>query len=666
MGCWCFMGKGIWSRIFLVGEQDWQEIGWQTMICTFADLDFSNWDSGPTIMGVYPDFNFLFGYWSERSDLKEVQIIPVDSEFSFSEMLWYAQKSNTSWTSSLLNWGMDLSWGHLQGWGLGRVCAPKPTRTVLLHFFQQKDFYRRKQEDTHNPQSWGTFLLLFTLFNFIKCDNATEKALFALSFLSCLFLHTTHISLPGVVAWLMLLPLVTCSEFNGRNKSYTEVPPDIPPSTTLLNLQDNQISTIQSGAFTGLSNLQTLNLWNNQISIIQSGAFTGLSNLQKLILGHNQISTIHSEAFTGLSNLQILHLYINNISTIQLGSFTGLSNLKELSFHTNQISTIQSGLFVGMGNLQSLLLHHNQISTIQSSFFTGLSNLQLLRLHHNEIFTIQFGSFGGLGNLQTLYLNNNKISTIQSGAFIGLTNLWRLDLYSNQISVIQSGSFTGLSHLQILYLNINLITTIQSGSFTGLSNLQTVILKSNQISTIQSEAFTGLSNLQTLDLSDNNITTSTIQSGIFTELSSLQSLLLNDNRISTVQTGIFSRLSNLENLNLTHNIIVSIREGNFDDTQKLNQLSLFHNNLRTLDPRMFINIRRPFSLHLSEEGTDSDNPWDCGSLCWLKQEESAGTILFGSKEPKCHVGSWVSVDCTQGRPKCYVWISLWPVGCMNL
>ena len=74
-------------------------------------------------------------------------------------------------------------------------------------------------------------------------------------------------------------------------------------SGTRLFLPRNAISSIQAGAFDGVSALTRLYLYSNAISSIQAGAFDGLSALAGLFLYENAISSIQAGAFDGLSAL---------------------------------------------------------------------------------------------------------------------------------------------------------------------------------------------------------------------------------------------------------------------------------------------------------------------------------------------------------------------------
>ena len=124
--------------------------------------------------------------------------------------------------------------------------------------------------------------------------------------------------------------------------------------TTELYLDDNQISSIESGDFSGLTNLTRLDLDSNQISSIESGDFSGLTNLTALNLCR-QPAIEHR-----IGRLQrtdesddTLDLYDNQISSIESGAFSGLTNLTTLYLDSNQISSIESGDFSGLTNLTS-------------------------------------------------------------------------------------------------------------------------------------------------------------------------------------------------------------------------------------------------------------------------------------------------------------------------
>jgi hypothetical protein len=58
--------------------------------------------------------------------------------------------------------------------------------------------------------------------------------------------------------------------------------------TTRLFLEGNQLSSIESGDFSGLTNLENLRLNDNQISSIESGDFSELASLTWLQLRNNQ------------------------------------------------------------------------------------------------------------------------------------------------------------------------------------------------------------------------------------------------------------------------------------------------------------------------------------------------------------------------------------------
>jgi hypothetical protein len=205
---------------------------------------------------------------------------------------------------------------------------------------------------------------------------------------------------------------------------------------TALSFNYTGITSIGVGAFnrTGISHVTTLFLHENEISSLEAGAFAGLGNLRGLSLGGNQISSVQNISSAGLGNLMGLILYKNQISSLEAGAFAGLGNLKFLSLDMNQISSLEAGAFAGLGNLTLLSLFQNQISSLGAGTFAGLGNLTFLSLFSNRISSMEAGTLAGLDNLASLLLDMNRISSMEAGTFAGLGNLRTLRLTINPLA----------------------------------------------------------------------------------------------------------------------------------------------------------------------------------------------------------------------------------------
>ena len=63
----------------------------------------------------------------------------------------------------------------------------------------------------------------------------------------------------------------------------------------VLSLSDNPITVVKSGSFARLTFLTKLDLSNCQISSVQAGAFEGLSdNLQRMYLHGNKLASVEA------------------------------------------------------------------------------------------------------------------------------------------------------------------------------------------------------------------------------------------------------------------------------------------------------------------------------------------------------------------------------------
>ncbi|KAB1282276.1 Adhesion G protein-coupled receptor A3, partial [Camelus dromedarius] len=78
-------------------------------------------------------------------------------------------------------------------------------------------------------------------------------------------------------------------------------------------------------------------LRNNLISSIDPGAFWGLSSLKRLDLTNNRIGCLNADIFRGLTNLVRLNLSGNLFSSLSQGTFDYLGSLRSLEFQTEYL-----------------------------------------------------------------------------------------------------------------------------------------------------------------------------------------------------------------------------------------------------------------------------------------------------------------------------------------
>ncbi|XP_078663923.1 uncharacterized protein LOC144907026 [Branchiostoma floridae x Branchiostoma belcheri] len=249
----------------------------------------------------------------------------------------------------------------------------------------------------------------------------------------------------------------------------------IPSDTRLFLMLGTDLTEVKKGLFKDLKNLEELDLDNNQISDIETGSFEDLSNLRLLFLYRNAMEKLQSGLFKGMTNLLQIYLSSNNITTVEDGAFEGLENLQLIQLHKNQIEEIGDGAFKGLPTLIDLDLHLNNLSTIPGKAISSLSNLKRVQLFENRITMVKEDDFKDLENLQMIYLQNNFIQVVENGAFANLPALQWLDLSGNNIVVIPAGVFKGLDALQRLDLSNNALVTLPASLRTELPSLKFVI-----------------------------------------------------------------------------------------------------------------------------------------------------------------------------------------------
>jgi hypothetical protein len=141
--------------------------------------------------------------------------------------------------------------------------------------------------------------------------------------------------------------------------------------TTKLYLSGNQLTSIESGVFSELTNLGSLVLNGNQLSNLESGAFSGLANLRWLGLSHNTAITELDLANADLSSLTYFDVEGNaNISSVSLRN-TAVSQVA--------LATLLDGgedWTIGIGELDDIA--HMDLSGIDFASITDLAPLYVM------------------------------------------------------------------------------------------------------------------------------------------------------------------------------------------------------------------------------------------------------------------------------------------------
>ncbi|XP_048354352.1 leucine-rich repeat-containing G-protein coupled receptor 6 isoform X2 [Sphaerodactylus townsendi] len=290
-----------------------------------------------------------------------------------------------------------------------------------------------------------------------------------------------------------------------------------------------------------------------------------------------------------------LDLSMNNISELFPGDFRHLRFLEELRLSGNQLSKIPGETFSGLYNLKILMLQNNQLSRIPAEALCDLPNLQSLRLDANLISVVPEKSFEGLPSLRHLWLDDNALTEIPVKALNNLPALQAMTLALNQIWHIPDYAFQNLTSLVVLHLHNNQIQSLGMQGFEGLHSLETLDLNYNELVEFP-VAIRTLSQLQELGFHNNNI--KAIPEKAFAGNPLLQIMTLTRAGIHLLPGGMCQQLPSLRVLELSHNQIEELPS--FHRCQKLEEIDLSWNSIRTIHPEAFVTLPSLIKLDLTD------------------------------------------------------------------
>ena len=251
---------------------------------------------------------------------------------------------------------------------------------------------------------------------------------------------------------------------------------------TELDLSSENINTLQTGDFDGLTALTSLALTHNSLETLPAGIFDGLTALTELGLGYNSLETLPADIFDELTGLTELDLYSNDLETLPVGIFDGLTALTELDLFNNDLTTLRADVFEDLTALTELQLSFNAFTALPAGIFDGLTALTTLDVYSSGLTTLPAGIFDGLTALTELDLSFNGLTTLPAGIFDGLTALTTLHLSLNTVDPlpltvslekVAEGQFKAVTTTGAPFTFV-LPVSISNGSITGGATTLTI------------------------------------------------------------------------------------------------------------------------------------------------------------------------------------------------
>ena len=415
-----------------------------------------------------------------------------------------------------------------------------------------------------------------------------------------------------------------------------------------------------------------LRLGSENIDSLQSGDFAGLTGLETLFLNNNSLTELPTDIFNGLTALTWLNLDNNSLNMLDEDIFDGLTALTILSLNGNGLSTLDEDIFDGLMNLQRLFLSFNELSELDEDIFDGLMNLQRLFLNTNELKQLPTGIFSGLINpnldppsspLTTLILRSNQLTELPDGIFSGLTSLTTVDVSDNPkpddpntdpppppfiltatpvVTIDSSDSDPGMAVIEIAqgvpFTTVTATVTITGGEFLDgtpsvtipkgrtqsdpfpfiLTELSGIITVSSPVSVPSDirDGTQGYSGFQLISgpaltvqarrnicsrtkavqdeilslITMNGVSGVRCETVIATQLTEITALNLNSKSISSLKSGDFAGLTGLTSLDLSDNLLMELPDGIFSDLGMLQGMDASGNPgalfILTVTPKM--------------------------------------------------------------------------------
>lgn len=109
------------------------------------------------------------------------------------------------------------------------------------------------------------------------------------------------------------------------------------PDLEEIVVDDSKLSALLTSDFTGLLKIKIIQITNNNITTIESDVFNNLQLLENLDLSSNEIRMLPAHIFASLSNLKVLNLSYNKLSRFEVKLLPNQNKIDQFYLNGNEI-----------------------------------------------------------------------------------------------------------------------------------------------------------------------------------------------------------------------------------------------------------------------------------------------------------------------------------------
>ncbi|XP_037959802.1 uncharacterized protein LOC119689126 [Teleopsis dalmanni] len=154
--------------------------------------------------------------------------------------------------------------------------------------------------------------------------------------------------------------------------------------------------------------VQILDLKNNDLTTIDSNCFSNFKHIIQLCLGRNAIYSIDVDAFRKLILLNSIDLSYNRLDALDPNTFKSNFLLYYIDLEGNKFTSLPKGPFIISQSVRSLNLQNAQLSQVNKEMFSKMPQLEQLNLSGNLLITLSFDIFTDVENLKFVNLSFNN------------------------------------------------------------------------------------------------------------------------------------------------------------------------------------------------------------------------------------------------------------------